>query len=176
MVVFEIWKSGCYREVKFPKCIIFSKNWWLSNYFEITPKPYFFFGSQTQTIVSCEHFDATKNRLWQTNCGENLVSKQIFASIKRNTTIFFLVKKLSRNNKMKLCILVLVPELQILHGITKKSFGITLGLQKKRWDYSGIPKKRRKKSFWDSVGILNKAVWDSIGNSEINSRDSTRIT
>ena len=93
MVVFEIWKSGCYREGKAPKCITFSKNWWLSNDFEITPKPYFFFGSQTQTMVSCEHFDATKNRLRQTNCGENLVSKQIFASIKRNTTIFFLSKK-----------------------------------------------------------------------------------
>ena len=63
MVVFEIWKSGCYRECKAPKCITFSKNWWLSNDFEITPKPYFFFGSQTQTMVSCEHFDATKNRL-----------------------------------------------------------------------------------------------------------------
>ena len=44
MVVFEIWKSGCYREGKAPKCITFSKNWWLSNDFEITPKPYFFLG------------------------------------------------------------------------------------------------------------------------------------
>ena len=89
MVVFEIWKSGCYREGKALKCITFSKNWWLSNDFEITPKPFFFLGSQTQTMVSCEHFDATKNLLRQTNCGEKLVSKQIFASIKRNTTIFF---------------------------------------------------------------------------------------
>ena len=87
-------------------------------------------------------------------------------ALKEILPFFFLVKKLSRNNKMKLCILVLVPELQILHGITKKSFGITLGLQKKRWDYSGIPKKRRKKSFWDSVGILNKTVRDSIGDSK----------
>ena len=71
---------------------------------------------------------------------------------------------------------MLYPELQILHGITKNGNGIPLGLQKKSWDYSGIPKKRRKKSFWDSVGILNKAVWDSFGDSEINSRDSTRIT
>ena len=47
----------------------------------------FFFGSQTQTMVSCEHFDATKNRLRQTKCEENLLSKQFFASIKRNMTI-----------------------------------------------------------------------------------------
>ena len=88
MVVFEIWKSGCYRDGKAPKCITFSKCWWLSNDFEITPKPYVFvFGSQTQTMVSCEHFHATKNRLRQTNCEENLLSKQIFASIKRNMTI-----------------------------------------------------------------------------------------
>ena len=48
---------------------------------------FFFFGSQTQTMVSCEHFHATKNRLRQTNCEENLLSKQNFASIKRNMTI-----------------------------------------------------------------------------------------
>lgn len=52
----------------------------------------FFFGSQTQTMVSCEHFHATKNRLRQTNCEENLLSKQIFASIKRNMTISLQVK------------------------------------------------------------------------------------
>ena len=93
MVVFEIWKSGCYRDGKAPKCITFSKCWWLSNDFEITPKPYVFvFGSQTQTMVSCEHFHATKNRLRQTNCEENLLSKQIFASIKRNMTISLQVK------------------------------------------------------------------------------------
>ena len=43
LVVFEIWKSGCYRDGKAPKCITFSKCWWLSNDFEITPKPYVFF-------------------------------------------------------------------------------------------------------------------------------------
>ena len=47
----------------------------------------FFFWSQTKTMVSCEHFHATKNRLRQTNFEENLLSKQIFASIKRNMTI-----------------------------------------------------------------------------------------
>ena len=83
MVVFEIWKSGCYRDGKAPKCIIFSKCWWLSNDFEITPKPYVFvFGSQTQTMVSCEHFHATKNRLRQTNCEENLLSKKFLRAFK----------------------------------------------------------------------------------------------
>ena len=52
----------------------------------------FFFGSQTETMVSYEHFYAKKNRLRQTNCEENLLSKQIFASIKRNMTISLQVK------------------------------------------------------------------------------------
>ena len=54
----------------------------------------FFFWSQTKTMVSCEHFHATKNRLRQTNFEENLLSKQIFASIKRNMTISLQEKKI----------------------------------------------------------------------------------
>ena len=57
-----------------------------------------------------------------------------------------------------------------------KENGILLGLDTESWDYIGIPEKSGKKSFGDSLGILNEAVRDSIGNSEINSRDSARIT
>ena len=71
-------------------------------------------------------------------------------------------------------------------SVSSRAADITWDYKKVVWDYIGITEKtlglywdsekRRNKQFWDSVGILNKAVWDSFGDSEINSRDSTRIT
>ena len=52
----------------------------------------FFFWSQTQKMVACDHFCATKNCLRPSPCDEMFFCDQILATIKKNATISSRVK------------------------------------------------------------------------------------
>ena len=52
----------------------------------------FFFWSQTQKMVACDHFCATKNCLRPRQCDEKFFCDQICATIKKNATISMRVK------------------------------------------------------------------------------------